>query len=30
MVKTHLANLWRKLGVRNRVGIAARVWGERR
>ncbi|KQV24083.1 MULTISPECIES: response regulator transcription factor [unclassified Kitasatospora] len=29
-VKNHLANIQRKLGVRNRVGIAARVWGERR
>ncbi len=29
-VKNHLANIQRKLGVRNRVGIAALVWGERR
>ncbi|WP_405018897.1 response regulator transcription factor [Kitasatospora sp. NBC_00070] len=29
-VKNHLANIQRKLGVRNRVGIASRVWGERR
>lgn len=29
-VKNHLANVQRKLGVRNRVGIAARVWGDRR
>ncbi|MFJ8044556.1 response regulator [Kitasatospora sp. NPDC096147] len=29
-VKNHLANIQRKLGVRNRVGIAAHVWGDRR
>ncbi|MGW2398971.1 response regulator [Kitasatospora sp. NPDC001664] len=29
-VKNHLANIQRKLGVRNRVGVAAHVWGERR
>ncbi|MFI8082855.1 response regulator [Kitasatospora sp. NPDC086009] len=29
-VKNHLANIQRKLGVRNRVGIAASVWGDRR
>ncbi|MCX5208464.1 response regulator transcription factor [Kitasatospora sp. NBC_00240] len=29
-VKNHLATIQRKLGVRNRVGIAASVWGERR
>ncbi|WP_329500565.1 response regulator transcription factor [Kitasatospora herbaricolor] len=29
-VKNHLANIQRKLGVRNRVGIAASVWGGRR
>lgn len=28
-VKNHLANVQRKFGVRNRVGIAAQVWGER-
>ncbi|GGM81508.1 hypothetical protein GCM10010106_30160 [Thermopolyspora flexuosa] len=25
-VKTHVANIQRKLGVRNRVGIAVRAW----
>ncbi|MER5865858.1 response regulator transcription factor [Kitasatospora sp. NPDC002040] len=29
-VKNHLAAIQRKLGVRNRVGIAARIWSERR
>ncbi|GAA0606628.1 LuxR C-terminal-related transcriptional regulator [Kribbella sandramycini] len=28
-VKNHLAAIQRKLGVRNRVGIAAAVWAQR-